>query len=294
MVAHIFYVLSLISYLAMLLFFLWKNKKSKEDEETMKNYDFLFLLLSILLLGVNFYCVIHLLNQNHYFQSYFSSIGAPVLFLFMTYIPLTPFFVKKYQYDRHGNRIESSSHPTFQKNPANNIYLSLAFSTCFIVSFFPSYLLFAVLQLPLDATLLSGPILLALLGVIGLYLIGLSIYRMRTGRKKAVSYPSIIVSIFLLLVSSYCYSLILDRCISINVGVFGYINIFALTGFLLLISYIIISKKTIKHCFKDYKRVLLLKDGFLILQIAGIMNGILLPLASVVFVVLDHFHLISA
>lgn len=171
MIAHIFYVLSLISYLAMLLFFLWKNKKSKEDEETMKNYDFLFLLLSILLLGVNFYCVIHLLNQDHYFQSCFSSIGAPVLFLFMTYIPLTPFFVKKYQYDRHGNRIESSSHPTFEKNSANNIYLSLAFSTCFILSFFPSYLLFAVLHLPLDATLLSEPILLALLVAIDLYIL---------------------------------------------------------------------------------------------------------------------------
>ena len=137
----------------------------------MKNYDFLFLLLSILLLGVNFYCVIHLLNQDHYFQSCFSSIGAPVLFLFMTYIPLTPFFVKKYQYDRHGNRIESSSHPTFEKNSANNIYLSLAFSTCFILSFFPSYLLFAVLHLPLDATLLSEPILLALLVAIDLYIL---------------------------------------------------------------------------------------------------------------------------
>lgn len=80
MVAHIFYVLSLIFYLTMLLFFIWKNKKSKGDEETMKSYDLFFLLLSFLLLGVNFYCVIHLLNQNHYFQSCLSSIGAPFFF----------------------------------------------------------------------------------------------------------------------------------------------------------------------------------------------------------------------
>lgn len=111
-------------------------------------------------------------------------------------------------------------------------------------------------------------------------------------RSLSPIYPSLFLSFSFLF--PLIYSLILDCCITDNVGVFAYINIFVFTGFFLLISYIIISKKTMKHCFQDNKRVLLLKDSFLILQIAGIMNGIFLPLASTLFVVLDHFHLISA
>ena len=288
MIAHILYVFTPILFFFFLSYHINKSRQYKKNPDSVtdiKKYDSLFFILFILITVVNIVCTIYVIYQNQYMQSYFSWIGAPILFTFMIYFPLGRFLFKKYQNDRNENGMKPKN--------TNNVYTEAVFCASIIMAFIPSYLLFGVFHLPIDQTKLSEPLLLSLLISLSLYQLIISLYRIFQKEKKNVSYASFGICIIALLISSYCYNLLLDYYFIPVVGPQGFLTMFTYTGALLLILYLIASIQTEKQLFKD-KKECSWKDGFLVLEITDIVEGIILPLASVLFCILNHFHLITA
>ena len=288
MIAHILYIFSLILFFFSLSYYINKSRQYKKNPDSVtdiKKYDSLFFILFIFIAIVNVFCNIYIIYQNQYMQSYFSWIGAPIFFTFMIHFPLGRFLFKKYQNDRNESRTKPKK--------SNSVYIEAVFCTSIITAFIPSYLLFGVFHLPIDQTKLSEPLLLTILISLSIYQLIISFFRILQKEKKNVSYASFGICIIALLISSYCYNLLLDFYFIPAVGPEGFLTMFTYTGALLLILYLIATIQAEKRLFKD-KKECSWKDGFLVLEITDIVEGIVLPLAAVLFCVLNHFNLITA
>ena len=297
MIAHILYVFTLILFLILFIFFVKKNRQisnGSESEENIRKYDFLFMSLFYLLMGANLILYIIILKQNNYLTTSFTSYGASFLFLFIFCTIEAGFIIKKYRCDRKGdNKSEGSSNPKNGRNNVNSIYTTALMAAGIVFSFLPSYVIFGIIQPNIDITSIPEIPMVVIISLIGVYQIAIALFRIFRKEKKDVSYISFIISIILIFVSCYCYIILLEHCFFPVVGMEGCMTVFGFTIIPSTILNFIVSKKVEKNCFKD-KKQFSIKDAFLVLEITDIVEGIILPLASVLFCILNHFHLITA
>lgn len=200
----------------------------------------------------------------------------------------------KYNFDRYGNDDPiDPSHPKRRRYEKYSIYSAISGTGGVVFSLIPSFVIFGIIRPTIDVTTVPDIPLIILISLISIYQIALSIYRIFKKKKRDVSYLSFAFSVVLLFVSCFAYCLLLDKYFLPIAGVAGPTTILGFTFVLLIVLNFSVSNKVEKTDFAGKKK-LLFKDFFNIWEVTNIVQGIVLPLASILLYFLNRFNLIKA